>query len=343
MIYVGLDVSSKSFVVHAVTDRKKIVFKGEIEPSKKALKEMVTMLGKDSKLIAFEAGNQLKWIALYLKKLDCHIHVVHPNTIKWISESSGKTDKIDAKKLAELARGDLLPEKVHIVEGEVRKLRELLSARNQLQSKRVSLINSLRGYMKQEGVSFPAKFFSVKSRRDKIQSLKVAETQKLIIDQFLLAVDKIQESEIRLGQEIAKFENQQTELLETIPGFGKFASRVIVAAVDKVDRFSDRRKIAKYGALTPRLYQSGNTLRHGAVANDGRGEIRKILLQCAHAVMRTKSFTAKPLQDFYWRVEKRAGQKRALIALTRKLLVAAYGVMKSQKAYDPFYHAAKAA
>lgn len=67
--------------------------------------------------------------------------------------------KIDAKKLAHLARGDMLPRKVHIVQGEARELRELISARHKLQSKRVALINSIRGMLKQEGYKLPEKFF----------------------------------------------------------------------------------------------------------------------------------------------------------------------------------------
>jgi len=43
------------------------------------------------------------------------------NVVKCISQSSGKTDKIDARKLGYLARRDLLPKRVHIVEGKVRR------------------------------------------------------------------------------------------------------------------------------------------------------------------------------------------------------------------------------
>jgi hypothetical protein len=60
------------------------------------------------------------------------------------------------------ARIDGLPRKIHVVEGSVRDLRELLSARENLMKKRVSLVNSIRGYLKQEGVKLPAKFFSSK-------------------------------------------------------------------------------------------------------------------------------------------------------------------------------------
>ena len=118
MIYVGMDVSSKSFVVHAINERKKVVFKGSIAASREGLASLMKHLGEERKLVVFEAGNQLKWIALWFqRRAGVDLHVVHPNEVKWISQSSGKTDKVDAKKLAELARGDLLPRKVHIVEG----------------------------------------------------------------------------------------------------------------------------------------------------------------------------------------------------------------------------------
>ena len=119
---------------------------GEIEPTRGGLKGLIKGLGVEKKLVIFEAGNQLKWIAKTLKEMEeVEIHVVHPNEIKWISQSSGKTDKIDARKLAHLGRGDMLPRKVHIVEGKIRELRELISARQRLQGKRVALINSIPG------------------------------------------------------------------------------------------------------------------------------------------------------------------------------------------------------
>ena len=118
MIYVGMDISSKSFMVHAIDSSNKVVFRGEIKPTRQGLCRMIQQLGRQTKLIVFEAGNQLKWVALELKKIKgVHLHVVHPNEIKWINQSSAKTDKIDAGKLARLARGDMLPRKVHIVEG----------------------------------------------------------------------------------------------------------------------------------------------------------------------------------------------------------------------------------
>jgi hypothetical protein len=96
MAYVVMDVSSKGFMVPAINSKKKVVYRGEIAPTRGGLRRLMEGLGPESKLVVFEAGNQLKWIALRLKKMaGVDIYVVHPNEMKWISQSSGKTDKVD--------------------------------------------------------------------------------------------------------------------------------------------------------------------------------------------------------------------------------------------------------
>ncbi len=83
MIYVGLDISSKSLVLHGMNEKKKTVFTGEIPPNKRALRKAMLGLGAETRLVVFEASNQLKWIAQCLRKIKgVHIHVVHPNELK---------------------------------------------------------------------------------------------------------------------------------------------------------------------------------------------------------------------------------------------------------------------
>ena len=336
MIYIGMDISSKSFLVHAIDSKKKVVFKGEIKPTRSGIKQMIQALGRETKLVVFEAGNQLKWVALTLKKIpDVILHVVHPNEIKWIHQSSAKTDKIDARKLSQLARGDLLPPKVHIVQGKVRQIRELVSARHTLQSKRVALINSIRGCLKQEGYRLPLKFFGNKSWRQQLERMRVGKTQKLILASYMESIESLYKAESELTQKIVQIESKDIKRLQTIPGIGVLSSRVIVSAVDEISRFSSKKKLAKYGALTPRIYQSGGVTHLGRINRDGRHEVRRVLLQCAHTVARMRSYEAKPLRQFFERIKKRRGKKIAIVALARKLLTIAYGVLKSKTEYNP--------
>jgi transposase len=336
MIYVGMDISSKSFVVHAIDSKNKIVFKGEIKPTRQGLHQMIKQLSRQRKLVVFEAGNQLKWIALELKKIKgVDLHVVHPNEIKWINQSSAKTDKIDARKLAQLARGDMLPRKVHIVEGTARQLRELVSARHTLQSKRVALINSIRGCLKQEGYRLPENFFSHKDWREHLERMRVADTQKVILASYMSGIESLQAAERELTEEILEIEHEEIELLESIPGIGPLSSRVLIGAIDEVKRFDNKKALANYGALTPRIYQSGGVTHLGRITREGRHEVRRVLLQGAHTVARMKSYEARPLKDFFERVRQRRGKKIAIVALARKLLTIAYGVLRTQTMYDP--------
>lgn len=336
MIYVGMDVSSKSFVIHAIDERKKVKMAKEIQVTREGLRKMVEELGREKKVIVFEAGNQMKWIAQTLKKMDgVDVHVVHPNEIKWINQSSGKTDKIDAQKLAELARGDLLPRKVHLVEGSMRELRELVSARSRLQGKRVALINTIRGYVKQEGHKLPAKFFAGELWKEKLKKLSLSPTLKMIIESFMTSIEGLMESEAQITSRVLEIEDKRITLLESIPAIGKLTSRVLVSAIDDVKRFDGAKEVANYGALTPRVYQSGDVTHLGRINRDGRQEVRRVLLQCAHTIGRMKTLGAKPLREFYQRIEKRRGKKIAVVALARKLLTTSYGVLKSGTMYDP--------
>jgi transposase len=336
MIYVGIDVSSKSFVVHAIDEKKKSLYRGEVEASRKGLVELMKALGKEKKLVVFEAGNQLKWISRWFRnRRDVQLHVVHPNEIKWINQSSGKTDKVDAKKLAELARGDLLPRKVHLVSGKVQSLRELISARHTLQSKRVALINSVRGYMLQEGKRLPEKFFDRADWYEALEKKQLGQTMMIVLESFRKSIDSLKEAEARLTEKIVAIEDDRLKLLESIPAIGKLSSRVLLSAIDEAQRFDNKKAVANYGALTPTIYQSGTVVHLGKINRDGRKEVRRVLLQCAHTLARMKSHGAMVLKEFFQRIMARRGKKIAVVALARKLLTIAYGVLKHGLYYDP--------
>lgn len=240
MVYVGLDVSDKSLVAYAVNERKQRVFEGEQPASRVGLRALVRQVGAGPKLVACEGGNQMKWIVETLKKLDAvQVHVVHPNEVKWITESRGKTDRVDAKKLAELARAGILPRAVHVVEGRVRELRELVSARQQLQSKRIALINTIRGYVYQEGHRLPEKFFAGPTWAVKLARLPVSAPLRLIMETFMTSIAALVTAEQHLTQRLVAIQDRRCPLLESIPAIGPMASRVVLSAVDEARRFDD--------------------------------------------------------------------------------------------------------
>lgn len=336
MLYVGLDLSSKQIVGYAVNERKRCVYEGTGPASRAGLRAVVQAVGAGPKLVVCEAGHQMKWVADTLKRLpEGQVHVVHPNEVKWITESRGKTDRVEAKKLAELARAGLLPRAVRVVEGVTRELRELVSARQQLQRKRVALLNTLRGYVRQEGHCLPAKFFASPTWRAQLAQLPLSAPLKLILETFRASIEALTVAERQLTDRLRAIRDPRCALLESVPTFGPLAARVLVGALDEARRFDDQKAVANYGALTPTISQSGEVHQLGRINRDGRLEVRRVLLPWAHTLVRMKSQGAKPLHQFYARIAKRRGKKIALVALARNLVTTAYGVLKSGQPSDP--------
>ncbi|MCP9439908.1 MAG: hypothetical protein NHB36_08480, partial [Nitrospira sp.] len=95
MVSVGLDVSGKRLVGAAVNERKPRVFEGEPPATRAGLRALRRQVGAGARLIAFEAGHQMTWIAETVMRRP-QGHIVHPNEVQWISERRGKTDRVDA-------------------------------------------------------------------------------------------------------------------------------------------------------------------------------------------------------------------------------------------------------
>ena len=149
------------------------------------------------------------------------------------------------------------------------------------------------------------------------------------------AIEGLSSSEDELETKIVAIGDERIKRLESIPGIGKLSSRTLLGALDEANRFDNKKAAAKYGALTPTIYQSGTVTHMGHICRNGRHEIRRVLLQCAHTVARMKNFESKPLREFFERIHKRRGKKIAVVALARKLLTIAYGVLKAEKYFDP--------
>ncbi|MEW6246987.1 MAG: IS110 family transposase [Nitrospirota bacterium] len=336
MLDVGLDISGKSVVGYAVNERKRCVYAGTAAATRAGLRALRQQVGVGAKLVVVEAGNQLKWIAETLKRMpEVQVYVVHPNDVKWITESQGQTDRVDAKKLAELARAGILPRAGPVVEGRVRELRELVSARQQRPSKRIALINTIRGDVSQEGHRLPEKFCAGPTWAAKLAQLPVSAPLRLIIETDMASIEALLAAEQPRTARVVAIQDPRCPLLESIPAIGPLGARVVLSALDEARRFDDQKAVANYGALAPTIYQSGAVRQLGRINRDGRSEVRRVLLPWAQTVVRMKSAGAKPLQQFYARIARRRGKTSAVVALARQRLTTAYGVLKSGQPYDP--------
>jgi transposase len=112
---------------------------------------------------------------------------------------------------------------------------------------------------------------------------------RLIIETFMASIEALLAAEQQLTARVVAIQDPRCPLLESIPAIGPLGARVVVSALDEARRFDDQKAVANYGALAPTIYQSGAVRQLGRINRDGRSEVRRVLLQCAHTVVRMKS------------------------------------------------------
>lgn len=337
MVYCGLDVATKSSYLYVTDGSGRKLTSGEVATSEGDLKARLKPYVKRGLKVAIEAGNQAAWIYEVLDGMGAEVVVVNPTKVKVIAESRRKTDKIDAKVLCELLRGDWLPCPVWMPGRETRELRGLLAARRQLVSARSKLCNVVRGMLRQEGVRLPARALSSEVGWGRVMEREYRlEHIRPMIESYVRSFKSLSESIKALDRELREREkgDARVERLKTIPNVGRISSLTFAAAVDDVHRFSSSRKVVSYSGLSPTVDASGERVVYGPISREGRSELRAVWVEVAHRVAHDRSAAARPLRKWFERVARRRGKKTATVALARKLLTIAYQMLKEGKDYD---------
>lgn len=128
---------------------------------------------------------------------------------------------------------------------------------------------------------------------------------------------------------------QQRELLTSIPGIGEQTAAVLLAEVGRIEDYKNARQLAAYAGLTPCERSSGTSV-HGKtrLSCTGNVRLRKALYMPAVVAMRCNPLP-KAMSE---RLLGRGKVKMQVIgALMRKLVHLAFGILKSQKPFDPNY------
>jgi len=262
------------------------------------------------------------------------VYVVNPNKVKAISESKRKTDKVDAKVLSELLRIDALPERVYMAKGKSREMRDLMQARHNIIKSYTNLMNYLRGLLRQEGIRMPAREMLKDSCAKKLLENRMPRHVREIIERYSQTIRHMLEEKKQLEEEIKFRNNKDVELVKSIPGMGEIAAKTILAAIGEIKRFKRAKQLTSYCGLVPMVRSSGERTEYGRITREGRSEVRRVGIQSAHAILRSKAIESYPLRKWHASIARRRGKKTALVALARKLITIVFYVLRDGKEYD---------
>ncbi len=336
-IYVGMDIH-KNFIQAAALDEKGNIIKeqkfttgeGEIQRFVKSFKTRKIR-------VAIEAT--CTWYHIYeiLNALDVETILVNMRRTKTIAESKIKTDKLDAKTIAQCLRTGFIAT-AYIPPKDILEQRNLLRHRMSLRKEIVRYKNKIHAILLRNGIHYPkySDLFGVGGMKF-LRSLTLSDSEQYNLTSYLNIVETLVQEKTQISKkiEILCKNNHQAILLTSIPGISYYSAMIILTEMGEVQRFSNPKKLCSYAGLVPRTIQSGNYIYHGRILKECNHNLKWILDQCTH--IHIQHCPDSSITKLYYRVETKKGAGKATVAASRKMLTCIWHMLSKGETFKYGY------
>jgi transposase len=338
----GLDLGDKySYLYVLEADSGEFVEEGRLRTTPEDLRRR---FDSEQKLkVAIEVGTHSTWVSRLLEGCSHQVLVANSRKIRLIYGDKRKTDKLDAQKLARLARAD--PELLYPIEhrGEQSQAHlALIHSRDALVRSRTQLINHVRGTVKSFGARLPK--CSAESFHRKVADAlpsELAEALQDVVATIGSLTERIRDYERRIERLCEQSYPQQTGLLRQVAGVGALTSLTFVLTLEDPDRFEKSRTVGAYLGLVPGKDQSGDRDPGKRISGEGDEMLRRLLVGSAHYILGPFG-PDTDLRRHGEKIARRGGKnakKRAVVAVARKLSVLLHRLWITGEAYEPLRNA----
>jgi transposase len=235
--------------------------------------------------------------------------------------------------LAELCRCELVPA-LCVPSLEDRELRERLRWRMHLARMRASAMNRIFGTT-QWGLPLSLRRLRAPDSMELLEDRGLPEVWRRSIAEALAVIDLLDARITPIDQELGPLAgaDARVALLDTIRCVGALLGLTLASEIGDVARFGSPRKLIGYAGLAPKINQSGDRSRTGALSRAGSRTLRWAAVEAAHHAWRPSN----PWHPLYRDIARRAGKNPAKSAVARKILIAGWHVLSRRQ---PFKHAA---
>lgn len=336
MLYAGVDLGAKRSRVHVVTAQGEKVYSGWAT-SEDELRAQLARWGKDVS-VALEATGGAFFVHDLLQEVVAEVKVAHPRDLRAIAHARIKNDRLDAKKLAELHRGDLIPA-VWVPPAESRDQRELLLEQARLRRSARTEKVKIRALLRRWGLSRRVEKPFTKAGLPQLRKLPLPAGAAYVLSMQLDRYAWLKKQDTAVTREV----RQQIPLgprerfLTTIPGIGQDGSRWLSNVIGDEKRFACGRSVSRYFGLVPgeRTTGGGGDPKHTGITKEGNAWMRWLLVQCAWGAVRSRKDPTQPWTQMFVKLVGRGKSKgRAIVAVANHLTRVAYAVLRDQRPYE---------
>jgi transposase len=338
----GLDLAKRVSQLAVLDDKGNQIAQKRFATTRENLLALAAELKEDDTLALEVTTNAISIARLLRQHSPARLIMSNPMKTKLIAKAKVKTDKIDARVLAELARVDYLPE-VWLPDEDTESLRQFFSDRRSLVDRRTEMKNTVHSVLHRNLIhTAQTDIFGTSGRRwlDQLVASKldvrISELDRLRLGSLLTEIDRqdalVKDQDAIIASFIATRPalRRQLDLLVTIPGVSLVVGAGVLAAIGDIRRFSSAKKLAAYFGVVPSTKQSGDKeARNGRITKQGRSEARWLLVEAAEHLRKAPG----PLRALFQRVARQRGHNVAVVAVSRKLAELIWHLLTKEREY----------
>lgn len=329
MNYVGVDLHKERSWFYVTDESGSKLDSKSISNQPNELKKYLLGIKKPFSL-GVEATYNCYFFMDIAKMYTDNAYLANSYELKAFAKRHKKTDKIDAKLIADVLRKGYLPT-VTMPDEAIRKIRAILRYRMNLVADRTRNITSLKAFFDKIGEDSTGDFTTHKRLRE-LKYFHLAIEYQKVISGYIKRIDDltshIAETE-RFLKEKASLDDDIINLI-SMPGLNYFSAALIKSEIIDVNRFSCFEKLCAYAGLAPRVSQSANKSTHGPLCSNRRKHLQWILLEVVWHFIRKQPDKLKK----YEAISKRKNANTAKVAIARDMLKVIYHILKEKR---PFY------
>ena len=312
-LFVGIDLHKVFLQVAVVDSEGNLLLSKRVENTFDDIQKEFSQYPKGAKYVIESSS---VWRAVYrfmTETMGLDVVLSNPYRTWLIAKSKKKTDKRDARALADLLKSGLIQES-YVPAPEILDARDTVRFRKAVSQQRARNKMLIRSILLQESVKIPGSPFSgpFNKRLRAMNDWRINE----YLDLISACSRHIAEADAKLEGILKKSPGAQ--LLKTIPGVGTFTAIAVDSALAGASRFRDADTVVSYAGLAPSERSSGGIVKHGRIARTGDPTLRWVLVEAAHSHARYAHDSIHTAR--YKRIAKRRGKGKAAVATAAALL-----------------------
>jgi transposase len=324
--YVGIDLHKKTIVTCVMDQGRKVLRRRTLACCEtQAIRDFFAALAPFRAVV--EATASYEWLVALIEPLADRVVLAHPGKLRVIAESVKKTDKLDAQVLAEFLARDMVPEAFRPSPRQ-REHRALIRYRQYLKQSATALKNKMRRILADYNAD-RKDLFTGGAWDAAVEAAGPSAGDRFVLDGLRAQWRSLEEQVAAVGRRPKEAEARAK--LATIPGVGPVTVDVVVGELGDVSRFKSSKAVCAYAGLVPKVRQSAGKGEDLRITKAGPPLLRWALVEAAWRVVRRSAAWRR----IYEGIKKRAGGKRAIVAVARRLLTVMAAMLRDGTNYSP--------